>query len=128
METSKRERVISGLESCLGDTMCHKCPYRATKDCHNQLDKDALSTLSARVLTIDEIKTRWQLNEGVFLEYLSDIYQVLYYGYVEKKETFLFVDDAADVKPYKVKYYGKRWRCWDQMPTLKQRKEARWNE
>lgn len=125
-----RNNVVGGLECCLNDTMCHRCPYNRTKDCHNQLDKDALKILSARVLTIDEVRTtvRKARHAWIVVEEPNIAYLSLYYGHFDKNDTFMFVDDDADIRSYKGKYYGRKWRCWNQMPTEEQMRAVKWDE
>ena len=35
MDTPDREKVINGLEHCMSETLCYKCPYKSADECEN---------------------------------------------------------------------------------------------
>ena len=35
MNTPDREKVINGLEHCMSESLCYKCPYKNTDECED---------------------------------------------------------------------------------------------
>ena len=138
------DKVIKGLELCLGSIDSAGCPegcpyYEACQKYENlvvfqPLMRDALEALKAqepRALTLEEVKN----SEVVYLEDYSDPD----YGEssiirpainVEVKNGRIFMlDSIAWDEGYIVNSdddYGKEWRCWNSRPTDEQRKAVKW--
>lgn len=105
------EKVIKGLEYCTGNHLCSNCGYYDPNNtrCKTDLMRDAFILLSAqepRVLTWEEVKTA----EVCWLEQR---------GY----EPFV----TLEANTWNPEQYGKSYRCWNHMPTDKQRKEEVWS-
>lgn len=130
-----REKVIKGLECCLGDTradlpnLCTICPYAhdyyATQTCGKKLKEDALALLKAqepRIISLEEIHYAtfgWmEASEQLIPCVLEDII------YVDDTIGFASIDDGHDYMCESD--YGKTWRVWTSRPTDKQREATPW--
>ena len=121
-----RNKVIKGLECCVGNTGCPMCPYYSA--CDNDLMDllaDALALLKEqepRVLTLEEVLG----GDECWVEYIN--------GGCGYCDCYLD-DDAKSIvinrtlrKDFNVSPngYGKVWRCWNVRPTEEQREETPW--
>lgn len=130
----KLEKVIKGLECCVGDNAkCDGCPYPPidTTGCHKEdMMRDALELLKAqepRVLTLEEA----QKAQYVFLETRKWV-EGDYHGIAKHKATEFsdclteFVDGYGCVLSCDNSMYGDNWRCWTTMPDDDQMEATPW--
>lgn len=140
-----RDKVIKGLELCLGSIDSAGCPeecpyYEACQKYENYavfqpLMRDALEALKAqepRVMTLEEIEDAldtvvWV--EEPQVENLADRYGLLE-AYSHKAgfvDIFFGFSDPPVTDRYYYSDYGKTWRCWAYRPTDEQRKAVKWD-
>lgn len=131
-----REKVIRGLECCMSESLCYKCPYKSKDECENgkyyysKSIEDAIALLreqEARVMTADEV----QPDELVWIEVpqSDEIWPAL----LRRSDWF---DDPptwemcgyALAAYYPHEGYGRDWRCWTDRPTDEQREAVKWDE
>ena len=146
---TEREKVIKGLECCLGDTrtdlpnLCTICPYAhgsyATQTCGKKLREDALALLKAHepmVMTAEEI-TNLKYHDMVYVEFKhprKEEYRILG-GFVDQ----MYKDiDTAEIKAIDItlgvneiahclmKLYLNDFRLWTFRPTDAQREAVKW--
>lgn len=136
------EKTLKGLECCskyTGDE-CQHCPYEPV--CNpkpgerNPLMMDAITLLKAyqpHVMTLEETKK----NSVIWLENYTDpaegVEPVIRPAIIEsaKNGGFLVIDseetdDNDGLVWLSESDYGKEWRPWSDMPTIKQREAVPW--
>ena len=136
-----RERVIKGLESCIGfgDNYCDVCPYSLNEfECDREkLKADALALLKAQephVMTLEEIGSAlkmplWKETKRVH----KDLYTGWVLAYDIQKGLGItgtrlgMSEPSGRVVWYSLDDYGKTWRCWTPEPTEKQRESVKWD-
>ena len=132
-----REKVINGLEHCIGDNCSgdkwSKCEYSG-HGCIDALLEDAIALYKAqepRVMTLEEVQA-FCVDDVVWLEDKGKTNIIP--GIVRNRH--LWPHSATMVTNFmrgdgcKVTAdddnYGKRWRCWTSKPSEEQRKAAEW--
>lgn len=134
-----REKVIKGLDCCLGSNDCdddpkEDCPYKGMCLCAMALRFDVLALLKeqeAKILTVNQLEDA--LDTVVWLETpvsenLADGYSLIMayshkYGYMYFESPF-GDNPSQDILEYSE--YGKSWRCWNKRPTDEQRQAVKW--
>lgn len=144
-----REKVIKGLECCIGDTrtdlpnLCTICPYArgsyATQNCSGQLRGDALALLKEqkpKIMTLNEVDALGD-DAIVWLECLYTIdgknttilkpaiYQPKNSG-PEEDGYYCVVSSWGQSGFYHKYSYMGEWRCWTSRPTDEQREAIPW--
>jgi len=125
-----RDKVIEGIETCLNEKACVKCPYCSPDvehNCGRCLFEDALELLKAqqpRVMTLEEAndadvcwaegRDGWDATPPRRVS-LWNRYEVRLYRFASK--------EYVSLKPNE---YGKTWRCWTARPTDEQREAVEW--
>ena len=139
MRLTKKQRVEKGLKQCLMDyhideynEQCMDCPYFdpdiECMKCKQYLLEEALEVLKPRMMTLEEVNgMEWDycyveeemINDNV-LRIFCGKYRVhcITWPSIAHYKT-MFGGESA---------YGKRWRCWTQKPTDKQRKAEKWDD
>lgn len=122
--------IIAALEHCApGTKPCDMCPVK--KDCSGGTANYAMA--KAAVLLHKQLPRVMPLFEATsametFIEYKGLLPRVcdLYIAPdgIGIIAYFLGKAEATYLSP---KDYGKTWRCWDKMPSDKERKETNWN-
>lgn len=130
------EKVIRGLENCLGfccNGCCPKeCPYISDGKCYETIKRDALALLKAkvpRVMTLDQVCG----GDECWIEYkfgghgYADVYLS---DELDGTALVYRCRPVGDRKPETVWLhdYGKLWRGWSYRPTEEQRKAVKWDE
>lgn len=146
---TEREKVIKGLECCLGDTradlpnLCTICPYAhgsyATQTCGKKLREDALALLKTqepRVLTVVQIADL-KYHDMVYVEFkhlTKEKYRVMG-GFVDQmyKDTDTYEIKAIDITlgvneiaHCSMKLFLNDFRLWTSRPTEEQMKAVKW--
>lgn len=115
------DKCIRGLMFAL-EHMCLNCTY--DNDIYDAIK--LLREQRPRVLRLDEVIA---LNQGRVV-WLEDIDKPdVIPGLLDKVFTTTKVADFQLVRKTvtaDLDEYGKRWRCWSALPTVKERKEKRW--
>ena len=128
------EKVIKGLECCTAELgtnqhrsdFCAVCPY---KDKHlgawycfhkNELMRDALALLKARVLTLEEIKDYLNDPDGdkkpLWLEWHT----------IPALSGWVLASQVSDLMKRYMDSYNNTWRPWTSRPTDEQREAVKW--
>ena len=132
---TEREKVIKGLEHCIGDN-CYgdkwsECKYSG-HGCIDALLEDSLALLKAqepRVMTLEEVKQHNNQDGCVWFEQLT--YNAVA-AFVRKEDLEIEVISPYILgNPINHGYwtngnYGKTWRCWTTRPTDEQREKVKW--
>lgn len=145
---TNRNSVMKELEECLSAS-CRgfwTCPYDKEWDAVRAA-YDLLKEQEPRLLNIDEVKgvayeesyrIRGEDCNPVWLERWDDAFtglQLVLIGWMYEPDSgyspedydfysMHFGSDIHGVLPYK--QFGKTWRVWNKMPTMEQRKAAKW--
>ena len=125
------EKVIKGLECCLGSDSCAKCNFFEYKmDCSWHLKYEALELLKAqepRVMTLEDVKA--SKGNDIYLELSSCPDDTPYITAATLdgvgKCGVSFYHTVCNFCNYGRRAYG--WRCWTSRPTDEQRKKEPWD-
>lgn len=145
-----KEKLNTGLECCIVCAKTHVCPAGCpyamdegvadglTVHCDGMLLMDAQLRIreleaaqTARVMTLEELENAldtvvW-VEEPEFENFADHYALIMAYshkvGFV--RVSFGFAEMPVDCE-YEYEDYGKKWRCWTQRPTDKQRKATQW--
>ena len=134
-----REKVVCAIENCIGQPKCKDCPWEDCEVEHEVVNsvprgllRDALAMLKEqdpRILDWDEIKN-YPVVYGEFRG-IKEIYPLIITvddcgrclswnpGINVSKEFLFVVSDEED---------RRNTRCWNHMPTNKQRQAVPWDE
>ena len=134
-----REKVIKGLECCLGVHDCdidpkEECPYNGMALCAMCLKYDVMELLKAqepRVMTLEEVKRHNNQDGCIWFE--QPTYNAVASFAIQDEECTEIISPYILGEPINHGYwsnsnYNLAWRCWTSRPTNEHRKTAKWDE
>lgn len=144
--SEKFEKAKKGLACCERRGYCEgHCPYyepeKEALECMSELAHDALALIShlderikelslmqtARVMTLEEIKDGESYWLSAGKEFVTRPVICVHREDDARKPYITFVWQFG-THSWNSEDYGKRWRCWTQRPTDKQRKAVKWDD